>query len=82
MHLSGLVMVKKVGNYNNMITIMAFVLILISWEFGAQTVDGAPEAIARPTRPKAFTNVDDLRKYLDLVRDYYSLSGKARYTTI
>ncbi|XP_012285592.1 uncharacterized protein LOC105702531 [Orussus abietinus] len=38
-----------------------------------------PEPMARPTRPKVFTNAEELRRYLDLVRDYYSLNGKARY---
>ena len=37
-----------------------------------------PEPMARPTRPKVFTTPDELRRYLDLVKDYYSLNGKAR----
>lgn len=37
-----------------------------------------PEPMARPTRPKVFTSAEELKRYLDLVRDYYSLNGKAR----
>ncbi|XP_015604635.1 uncharacterized protein LOC107272220 [Cephus cinctus] len=40
---------------------------------------GEPDPMARPTRPKVFTSPEELRRYLDLVRDYYSLNGKARY---
>ncbi|KAK0088125.1 hypothetical protein PV325_013121 [Microctonus aethiopoides] len=46
---------------------------------GLGAVNADPDAMARPTRPKVFTSVDELRRYLDLIRDYYSLSGKARY---
>ncbi|KAF7997106.1 hypothetical protein HCN44_005383 [Aphidius gifuensis] len=41
--------------------------------------NGEPDAMARPTRPKVFTNLNELQKYLELVKDYYSISGKARY---
>ncbi|CAK9812587.1 Pro-neuropeptide Y [Anthophora plagiata] len=43
------------------------------------TVHGEPEPMARPTRPEVFTSPEELRRYLDHVSDYYSLSGKARY---
>ncbi|XP_046410296.1 neuropeptide Y-like [Neodiprion pinetum] len=43
------------------------------------SVHGEPDPMARPTRPKVFTSADELRRYLDLVKDYYSLNGKARY---
>ncbi|CAK9819592.1 Pro-neuropeptide Y [Anthophora quadrimaculata] len=42
-------------------------------------VHGEPEPMARPTRPEVFTSPEELRRYLDHVSDYYSLSGKARY---
>ncbi|EFN68519.1 hypothetical protein EAG_09948 [Camponotus floridanus] len=35
--------------------------------------------MARPTRPKVFGSPEELKKYADLVRDYYYLIGKARY---
>lgn len=36
------------------------------------------EAMARPTRPKVIGSPEELKRYLDLVRDYYSLNGRAR----
>ncbi|OXU25807.1 hypothetical protein TSAR_007970 [Trichomalopsis sarcophagae] len=46
---------------------------------GSVSVQSEPEPMARPARPKVFESPDELREYLDNVRDYYSLSGKARY---
>ncbi|XP_014470125.1 PREDICTED: uncharacterized protein LOC106742050 [Dinoponera quadriceps] len=37
-----------------------------------------PEPMARPTRPKAIASPEELERYLDIVRDYYSLR-RARY---
>lgn len=54
-------------------------LLFIYFVLGAAFIDGEPEPMARPTRPKVFTSPEELRRYLDLVRDYYSLNGKARY---
>lgn len=54
-------------------------LLFIFSTLGATLVHGDPEPMARPTRPKVFTSPEELRRYLDLVRDYYSLNGKARY---
>lgn len=36
-----------------------------------------PEPMARPTRPKMIGSSEDLKRYLDLVRDYY-FNGRAR----
>lgn len=47
--------------------------------FGVTITQCEPEPMARPTRPKVFTSPEELRRYLDLVKDYYSLNGKARY---
>lgn len=54
---------------------MIFVLAALQTEI----VHGDPDPMARPTRPKVFTSPEELRRYLDHVRDYYSLNGKARY---
>ncbi|KAK2576107.1 hypothetical protein KPH14_007441 [Odynerus spinipes] len=56
--------------------ILAIFLITI---FGIIIIKCEPEPMARPTRPKVFTSPEELRRYLDLVKDYYSLNGKARY---
>ncbi|XP_043265382.1 uncharacterized protein LOC122404998 [Colletes gigas] len=54
-------------------------LFLVVFILGTTIVLGEPEPMARPTRPEVFSSPDELRKYLDHVSDYYSLSGKARY---
>ena len=46
---------------------------------GSVVINGNPEPMARPMRPKVFSNPEELRRYLDLVRDYYTLNGKPRY---
>jgi len=37
-----------------------------------------PESMARPTRPKVITSPEELNKYLALVQEYYSLTGRTR----
>ncbi|XP_058796011.1 pro-neuropeptide Y-like [Phymastichus coffea] len=46
---------------------------------GCLTVQSQPEPMARPTRPKVFTSPEELKQYLDLVKDYYTLNSKPRY---
>lgn len=58
-------------------SLLACIIILVTWD--PLLVHGEPDPMARPTRPKVFTSAEELRRYLDLVRDYYSLNGKARY---
>ncbi|EZA47126.1 hypothetical protein DMN91_000407 [Ooceraea biroi] len=38
-----------------------------------------PESMARSTRPKVIANSEELKRYLDLVREYYSMTGTARF---
>ncbi|XP_012142991.1 neuropeptide F isoform X2 [Megachile rotundata] len=47
--------------------------------FGIMIVHCEPQPMARPTRPEVFTSPEELRRYIDHVREYYTLSGKARY---
>lgn len=53
--------------------------LLLAIIVGASIVHAEPEPMARPTRPKVFSNPEELKRYADLVRDYYFLIGKARY---
>ncbi|XP_072767599.1 neuropeptide Y-like [Anoplolepis gracilipes] len=46
---------------------------------GTLIVHADPEPMARPTRPKVIGSPEELKRYADLVRDYYFLIGKARY---
>ncbi|XP_011256013.1 pro-neuropeptide Y [Camponotus floridanus] len=62
----------------------AWIMSLAYFSFCLFTVIGTivqaePESMARPTRPKVFGSPEELKKYADLVRDYYYLIGKARY---
>ncbi|KAI4502687.1 hypothetical protein M0802_002599 [Mischocyttarus mexicanus] len=57
----------------------SFTLVILVTIFGITIIQCEPEPMARPTRPKVFTSPEELRKYLDLVKDYYSFNGKARY---
>ncbi|XP_046832543.1 uncharacterized protein LOC124954180 [Vespa velutina] len=57
----------------------SFVLVILVTIFGITIIQCEPEPMARPTRPKVFTSPEELRRYLDLVKDYYSINGKARY---
>ncbi|XP_032688269.1 uncharacterized protein LOC116852238 isoform X2 [Odontomachus brunneus] len=45
---------------------------------GTANTYAEPEPMARPTRPKAIASPEELERYFDLVRDYYSLR-RARY---
>ncbi|EFN77166.1 uncharacterized protein LOC105189899 isoform X2 [Harpegnathos saltator] len=45
---------------------------------GTTNAYAEPEPMARPTRPKAIASPEELERYFDLVRDYYSLR-RARY---
>ena len=38
----------------------------------------APDAMARPVRPKSFASPDDLRTYLDQLGQYYAVAGRPR----
>lgn len=40
---------------------------------GTANTCAEPEPMARPTRPKAIASPEELERYFDLVRDYYSL---------
>ncbi|XP_043480717.1 uncharacterized protein LOC122510273 [Leptopilina heterotoma] len=46
---------------------------------GSLIIEGNGEPMARPMPPKVFNSAEDLRKYLELIKDYYNLNGKARY---
>ncbi|XP_012265693.2 uncharacterized protein LOC105691637 [Athalia rosae] len=59
------------------LSMLACLIMMVT--FSPILVFGEPDPMARPTRPKVFTSADELRRYLDHVKDYYSLSGKARY---
>ncbi|XP_033220253.1 uncharacterized protein LOC117174911 [Belonocnema kinseyi] len=64
-------------NVTAMMTHITWVsLILLA---GAVEIQGDPEPMARPMRPKVFSSPEELRRYLELVRDYYTFNGKARY---
>lgn len=56
-----------------------FCWLLLAIIVGISIVHAEPEPMARPTRPKVFSNPEELKRYADLVRDYYFLIGKARY---
>ncbi|XP_011506555.1 PREDICTED: uncharacterized protein LOC105369018 [Ceratosolen solmsi marchali] len=59
-----------------------FHLVSLTWiviSIGATEVRSEPQPIARPTRPKVFTSPDELKEYLDNIKIYYTLNGKARY---
>ncbi|XP_014217751.1 pro-neuropeptide Y-like [Copidosoma floridanum] len=57
--------------------VMYFVLGIIILQ--SITAQSDTEPMARITRPEVFSNPDDLKQFLDLVKGYYSLNGKARY---
>ncbi|XP_074110907.1 neuropeptide F [Cotesia typhae] len=54
-------------------------IVLTTWIFGSGVTCDEPETMSRPTRPKMLGSSDELRKFLDVVRDYYTVSSKARY---
>lgn len=57
-------------------------IFFVMWMLGSEVMCAEPDTMARPTRPKIITDVDELRKYLDLVRDFYTVNSKARYCLI
>ena len=59
------------------ITWMSLLLLM-----GSAIIQGDPEPMARPMRPKVFSSPEELRRYLDRVRDYYTFNGKARYPNV
>lgn len=64
---------RRMQSYANAISLYLILSIL-----GTMIVHGDPEPMARPTRPEVIASPEELRRYLDYVRDYYSLNGKAR----
>ncbi|XP_051163922.1 uncharacterized protein LOC127283236 [Leptopilina boulardi] len=46
---------------------------------GSLIMHGNGVPMARPMPPKVFNSAEDLRKYLELIKDYYNLNGKPRY---
>ncbi|KAG7189239.1 hypothetical protein KM043_008799 [Ampulex compressa] len=52
---------------------------LVVMAIGAVLVYGEPEYLKRPVRPKIFTSREQLKRYLDLIQEYYSVTGRARY---
>ncbi|KAL7291447.1 hypothetical protein TKK_0015031 [Trichogramma kaykai] len=60
---------------NTGLAILLLTLILVEF----RSVKCNPEPMMRPTRPKVFTSPEELRQYLELVKDYFTVHGKARY---
>ena len=53
-------------------------LVILVFIFGLNTICYATENLSRPTRARDFNSPEELRKYLDLVRENIAINGKAR----
>ncbi|XP_029669086.1 uncharacterized protein LOC115238972 [Formica exsecta] len=53
--------------------------LLLATVVGTSIVHAETEPMIRLTRPKEFGNPEELRKYVNLVRDYYMSLAKARF---
>ncbi|XP_057330438.1 uncharacterized protein LOC130670860 [Microplitis mediator] len=72
-------MSHSMGSSNNVGCLTFAWIFFVTWMLGSEVMCVEPDTMARPTRPKIITDVDELRKYLDLVRDFYTVNSKARY---
>lgn len=55
-----------------------FCCLLLAAILGMLIVHAEPESMARSTRPKAVVNSEELKRYADLVNDFYYLTTKPR----
>ena len=61
------------------VLIQMYVLTLSVLALNPVMVKSEPETMARLTRPKDVNVPDNLKDYLEIVKEYYNLGGKARY---
>ncbi|XP_070152938.1 neuropeptide Y-like [Polyergus mexicanus] len=53
--------------------------LLLAIVVGTSIIHAEPKSMTRLTRPKEIANSEDLKKYVNLVRDYYLSLAKARF---